>query len=492
MLRSIVRDRDRRARIPALLLPLVLAVSPAHAEIHAAVTAPGWIEARTANFRVITNAGERSAVNVARRLEQLVAFLAAVNPGLRAVPALPTDVYLLNDEALLERYKRKSVENILGFASPRPGRNVMVMNAAVDGEDKNQVLCHEFIHIYNFSNFVELPLWLNEGLAEYYGSFRPRGRVGEFARKQEGPLWWLSTNDLASLDVLFAFQAGARGAQNDNPAYWKSNPLRNTMYAQGWLITHYMGADRARAEKFQVFLNAIRAGATPLRAFEESYPRSTWPSLLAELKRYVKDDFLQTREVAYADPTAGQPPRIRSLGTGEVLANLGWLLIDLGPERIQDAEEHLKEAVSREPGLALAAAGLGHVADLEVDFAAAEEHYDRALAAGPADPQVLLLAGSGTLTRAYHYMRSDSSRAAGIAVAERAGGRFARYLAASPDNPEAQYGLAQCLVLRRKSTANAVRMLEAAAASLPSRQDIAAYLKHAREVAATESSEPAR
>ena len=467
----------RTPRLAAGVVAILTVIAPrAFADLPPAALQDTWIEMRSEHFRVISNAGDRTAAGVCRRLEQLCAFFAAARPDLRAFPTAPTDLYLLRGEGVFDHYRVSSMENVLGFASPRRGFNLMVMNSQVEGEDHNDVLCHEYTHIFNASNFAELPVWLNEGLAEYFGTFRVRGGRAEIGRNREWLTGWVSTHPPVDFDLLFA-------VTTNSDAYRRDNDLRRMVYAQGWLTVHYLSADPDRSRRFGTFLEAIRKGATPSVAFAGVYPRAEWPSLLQQVKDYARENFIQSRETRFDDPTSVTTGyAVRTLSTSEALAALGALVFELGRDRRDEAEAHLREAVRLDPGAARAWALLGRIADDRGDSTEAERDYAEAarLSAGTT-PDVFMATALGTLERAEH-ARQTAGDEATDAAAGRARSRSARWLEASPGNPEAAASVGECDLLLGHPGPATLRLLETAADALPMRGDIALRLQAVRRL----------
>ena len=481
---SIGIRRTWRALFSAGLVTIALAPR-AFAELPPAALQDTWIEVRSPHFRIVTNAGDRAGASACRRLEQLCAFFAATRPDLRPFPTLPTDVYLFRGAGVFDHYRVSSMENVAGFFSPRRGFNLMVMNADVDGDEFDKVLCHEYTHCFNFSNFAELPVWLNEGIAEYFGSFRPRGGRAEIGRNRDYLTAWVNTHPLLDFDLLFAVNTAS-------DLYRKDNDLRRMVYAQGWLTVHYLSADPDRSKRFGTFLEAMRRGKTPSVAFASVYPRPEWQSLLDQVKEYARANFIQSRETAFTDPTSVTTGyAARTLSTSEALAELGALVFELGPDRRGEAEEHLRESVRLDVAAARSWAMLGRAADAGGDSAEAEKDYARAIAlSGGATPEARMEIALGSLERAERLGRTaretDAVNAAGVAR-----GRCVSWLEAAPEHPEARAAVGECdLVLGRAGTAT-VHLLEAAADALPMRGDIGMQLQAARMHAALVAGAPA-
>lgn len=132
-----------------------------------------WVQATSHHFVVFSNGGPTAATEVARRLERLGEVLARTNPGLIAATPKPTHVYAFRGEGSFKYYRSKSFENAAGYSMTDSDRDVIAYRANPEGSEESEVLYHEFIHGYLRNNLASLPLWLNEGLACYYSTFRP-------------------------------------------------------------------------------------------------------------------------------------------------------------------------------------------------------------------------------------------------------------------------------------------------------------------------------
>jgi tetratricopeptide (TPR) repeat protein len=450
-----------------------------------AVAKADWHEVATRHFTILTDAPEGIAMGAGRRLEDFCEMLHTLHPGLRNIPALPTVIYVFRDRAEMATFSPTTLENVAGFSTVGPGRNLFVMNAEVEGTDRASVVCHEFTHVFLNSNFSEMPVWMNEGLAQYYQTFRLRGRRAEFAHAIEGPPEWLESHAWADFDLLFAMNTAAR-------AYQRDNELRSTMYAQGWATIHYLGADPARAARLDSVLVAMRHGTPARMAFRAQYPVDQWPQLIEAVKRHVHDGAFDARAVSLSAATEAAGPRERTLSAPEATQWLGDLMLSLGPGRQPGAVALFRSAVEGDPSLARAQASLGYLADRASDTLKAEAAYSAAERLAPRDARVALLTGLGRLQRAV--LLGDSSADPGdiercLALARR---DLQRCIGSEPDNPEALGALGLTVTWLGEASEDAIRDLTAAVDALPAYPQYRAALKAAREMQARVPASPAK
>jgi hypothetical protein len=134
-----------------------------------------------------------------------------------------------------------------------------------DRDQARHILQHEYAHHFMRQYFSwSYPVWFSEGFAEYFAPTVVEGdtlRLGDAADMRIKALErerWIPMDDL--LD----------GAQD-------SATREGMVYAQGWLLTHYMLRDAARADQLQAYFAALRAGQAEPEAFAAAFKTDKAP-----------------------------------------------------------------------------------------------------------------------------------------------------------------------------------------------------------------------
>ena len=188
---------------PALLAGLLLAPA-AHASPAASVAAHAWTSVRTAHLEVVTDAPRTVATRVALRLETLHQSLASLLPPL-VVEASPVQVIVFSDPSLARAYAptwRGLHDDVAGFSHAGPDRRRVVF--ADDQGRTPSVAQHEYVHSLLDVACPDAPLWLNEGLAEYFSTFTSDDGRAVLGAPIYPHIEWLTTHDLMPLYRLFA------------------------------------------------------------------------------------------------------------------------------------------------------------------------------------------------------------------------------------------------------------------------------------------------
>lgn len=445
---------------------MLAATTPAPAAIPPAALDDEWVEARTRHFTIFSNAGSHTAAEVGRVLERLSEVLTATHPGLRATSPRPTDVYAFKNEVSFKHYLPTRTEGISGWFQAGTDRDMIAFNLSPPTGEWTEVPFHEFTHSYLRNNLASLPLWLNEGLAEYFSVTRTGRATAEIGRPKGVNSSWCRGHTMLPIAELFAFTA-------ESPDYLRATDKRHTFYAESWLLTHHLlQSTGENARRFEDFMLRLRRGEDPERAFGQVVAPERWGDLLAEVRR-GNEDVLQYVRYTFDEEFEAAAVRSTAMSRPEILFRLGDLALHSETERYEGAEEHFKAALDRDPLHAASLAALGYVADLRGRSQEAEARYVRAMWLPGRDPRPCLIAGLGTMHRFFAENPGEVAvRDSAPPLVRKIRERFARTLELDPGNPEALAGYGKTFVFQLVPTPEAIDALERAAAALPTRTDV--------------------
>lgn len=419
--------RPRRARllVAALIAGLAALAAVAGAAVPRAVLDGAWVSARSRHFLVLSDLGEKDAVEVARKLERLAEALASTNPALEAASPMPTVVFAFSGPLAFEPYQRIGAENVAGYFIATDDENRIAFDASRSHGDSD-VLYHEFIHGYLRHNFASMPAWLNEGLAMYYSSFAPGDASADIGLPLRDPITWLrGDHALFSADELFS-------VTRDSPDY-RFGDRRLTFYAESWALVHYLiHASPENHQRFETLLAALRAGQSPAAAHAKFLPPAQWKTLIDGVRSYVARPRLEAVTYRFTKPFDVAEVKVEALPRAERLFRLAGLLIAIGATPA--AEEHLRAAIAADAAHGASIAMLGLICDLRGETVRAESLYAAANDAAPNDATVYALAGRGAFRR--YLAKRDSLHSVPPELGA-ARTRFARCLEIDPDRVDA-------------------------------------------------------
>jgi tetratricopeptide (TPR) repeat protein len=226
-------------------------------------------EVRSPNFRVLTNGNEHEARRVALEFEQMRAVFAMEFPKMRLTTGAPLLIFAVQTESDMKALAPAMWKNHKG---PLPAglfqhgweKQFAIVRLDQDVPGAYNVVYHEYVHTLLHSNFRWLPTWLDEGLADFYGSTRFEGKKSYIgapsARVNE-----LKNRAMIPLETLLVVNPWSYFRGDENQI--------STFYVESWALVHYLvfGADMELGKKLSRFYARLQAGDQQLKAFREVF-----------------------------------------------------------------------------------------------------------------------------------------------------------------------------------------------------------------------------
>jgi hypothetical protein len=136
-------------------------------------TPAGWVEARSAHFIVLSNANQKDAVGLASHFERMRAVFATLLPADDDDSARPIQVVAVRDQKDMQAmeptaYLTQGGVNLSGFFLHSVDKDYILVRVDADEEHAYSVVYHEYTHSMLRRASGWMPLWLNEGLAQFY------------------------------------------------------------------------------------------------------------------------------------------------------------------------------------------------------------------------------------------------------------------------------------------------------------------------------------
>jgi len=431
-----------------------------------------WIQLETENFTLFSNAPEEHTREVGRDLEVFRAVLARYLEGAKVESPLPTYVYIFRDDRALQPYKHQvngAPAEVSGFFAGHPHGNYVAVNGD-PSQEPQRIVYHEYLHYFARLNLPDLPLWLNEGLAEYYSTFAIVGDEARVGLPVESHVHWLRREPLLPFEELLAVETSSRA--------YNEGERRGAFYASAWALVHYLLSDSERYQQLMDFLDRLEAQGELATAFEQAFG-APFATLEREVARYAEGEHfrfipldLSSQGAALTVPAT---TRLRPMTRAAVYFRLGDLLAHTGKDRTTEAARHFHAALDADPQTAQAYAGLGFLKDQAGSYEEALAYYEQALQRGGDDFLIHFLHG-WTLLRSLGL--NDGFFALDLAerergVIEQAKQAFERSLKRNPLFAEALAGLGAALTFEPEPSPRAVAVLEKALHALPERVDVA-------------------
>jgi TPR repeat protein len=354
-----------------------------------------WVEARSPNFTVYSDAGESEARRVAWQFEQIRGAFQRIWRRARLTTGRPMLIMAVRDESGLKAlapayWERKGGVRPAGIAWRGHDKHCVALRVDAQGqgeENPYHVLYHEYAHVLLDVNFQRLPLWLSEGLAEFYGATIVRDDAilqGKAIRMHV-----MLLREERHLPIETLFRVG-----HTSPEY--NEETRATIfYAQSWALVHYLllgSRDGAQARKLVAFLDHLSEGMEESAAAERAF--GDLKALGRDLEGYVRRFAFLVGKLPVT-PQTGPGVTLRRLSPAEASAARGDFLLNTG--RLDAARSLLADALERDPDQPLAHAAMGGVLWREGKRRDAQTSLERAVILDPRNAFAQYLLGAVTL-----------------------------------------------------------------------------------------------
>lgn len=221
--------------MPKRLLLLILVFA---AELALARDKPeNWIEVRSPHFTVATNSNEIQGRRIADQFERMRSVFHAAFPSLQMDPGSPIVVLAVKDEKGFralepEAYLAKGSLKLGGLFLRTPDKNYVLMRLDAEGEHPYSIIYHEYTHLLLSKAAEWIPLWLNEGLAEFYQNTDIHEKDTALGQTSAENILLLRQNRLLPLATLFAV--------DERSPYYHEENKGSIFYAESWALIHFL------------------------------------------------------------------------------------------------------------------------------------------------------------------------------------------------------------------------------------------------------------
>lgn len=202
-----------------------------------AESAPAWVQVRSPHFIVMTDSNAKQATHLADQFERMRAVLHTLFPNAKVDAPAPIFVLALKDQKgfrALEPsdYLAKGKLPLAGYFLQASEKNYILLRLDAQQEHPFATVYHEYTHFAFSDAQPPLPLWLNEGIAEFFQNTDIHDKDVALGQPSVDDVLYLRQNRLIPLPVLFA-------VDHDSPYYHEENK-GSVFYAESWALVHYL------------------------------------------------------------------------------------------------------------------------------------------------------------------------------------------------------------------------------------------------------------
>jgi tetratricopeptide (TPR) repeat protein len=336
------------------------------------------VEARSTHFLVLTDASDRDAIHLAAQFERIHLVFHTLLPTSGDNSDPPVVVVAVKDRKGMRAlepmtYLAKNQINLSGLFLRAADKNYILMRLDAHEEHAYSTVYHEYTHYMLRKADNWLPLWLDEGLAQFYENTYIDERTAWLGEANAKQLRYLNRNDLLPLRMLLAVGPAS--------PYYHEEQKGSMFYAESWALTHYLiVSDRIEGtHRMRDYAEQMARGEDAVSAAEKAF--GDLDKLQAGLDEYLMQRkfmyFMMAADLSAKDAAA----EVRRVSSAEADAVRADVLVYTG--RGMEARELLETVLSEDPNSAPAHQTMGYLHYRDGDFAAAKRWLGEAVNLDP-------------------------------------------------------------------------------------------------------------
>jgi len=342
-----------------------------------------WVEARSAHFVVLCDAGEKDARRLAMQFERMrlvfqTIFQAASESEDASDVGAPITVIAVRDRREMQAlepaaYAEKGHTDLSGMFLRSAEENTILVRLDAPEEHAFSTVYHEYTHYMLRRADAWMPLWLNEGLAQFYENTEIGEKQVLLGEANAEQLRYLKLNPLLPVATLFTV-----GTQSP---YYHDEQKASIFYAESWALAHYLLAvDRASGtHRVHDYTERLSQSEDPVTAARHAF--GDLDALQSALSAYIAQRSLPYFTLPAAIPSQDAILRVRAVSIAEADAAQARAAICTG--RMEEARALLDAALREDPGYAPAHETMGLLRYREGDLPGACKWYGEAMRLDP-------------------------------------------------------------------------------------------------------------
>ncbi len=342
---------------------------------------PQWVEVRSPNFSVITDAGEKRGRDVALHFEQMRSVFGALMTKANVNLSVPLQIVAFRNTKEMRQvapiFNGKPTE-LAGLFQGGEDRSFIMLDLSV--ENPWSVVFHEYAHRLMDGNLTfRTDPWFEEGFAEYFSSIEvdsKEARVGKIP-----PETYEILQQLGMMKVMDLFRV-----QQNTKTYNETGDHRTTFYAESGLVVHYL-YDNLLIPKLAVYFDTLQIQKKPVdQAIQKAFGMPP-----EQFDKVLRNYLGSGRYRYYPIPTPAGIVATQFTAVPVSLADARAVLADIhahSPDHKGQALAEFQDVLKIDPNNASALRGVGYEYLQQRDFEHAAEYFRRAAERDSKDPRV--------------------------------------------------------------------------------------------------------
>ena len=316
-----------------------------------------WVEVRSAHFTVITDANEKQGRHLADQFELMRWVFQTLYPKASVDPPEPIIVIAARNQKVFqtmepEAYLAKGQLQLGGYYSHTQEKNYILLRLDAEYEHPFAAVYHEYTHLQFMGAAAWMPLWLNEGLAEFMQNTDIRDKDVWLGETSADDILYLRQTRLIPLDVLFKVDAKS--------PYYHEEQKGSVFYAESWALTHFLMLmdNEKHLHRISDYMNLLSHNQDPVAAAERAF--GDLKQLQDDLEYYIRTaDYKHFELSSAAAPIDDSTYKVRPITQTEFDARRADVLCYVGRET--EARALLDSVLKQDPNNVQARETMGYL-----------------------------------------------------------------------------------------------------------------------------------
>jgi tetratricopeptide (TPR) repeat protein len=349
-----------------------------------------WIRLDAQNFSIISDGPEDEIRSWAVEFDQfhhgLERVLKINEAGLQ-----PVTVVLFRSQRELRPYKpleKGKPAMVDGMFMRTPLGNFIECADDSEDEQTRRVIFHEAVHWMTNTSDTELPVWLNEGLAEVFSTFSVDNDLYNYGRAIDGHVILLNRDGMMPLKQLMGIQR--------NSLLYNEGERTSIFYAESWAFVHYLlfSGQLEERTKYNQLIRSLRVHADPDAVFIQIFGVDC-AAMDKRLAHYLRNGAYTINRIRFDRSAVNKSFRVGPASRADV--NLAECNLLSATDRPSEALRRLREVVRQMPDNPASWESEGYAAYQTEDYGEAESSFRQAATLGSRDYFVYSFLGDAAL-----------------------------------------------------------------------------------------------
>ena len=314
-----------------------------------------WLEAKSEHFRLVTNAGDKEARHILDQFERMRWMFKTLFPNWNVDPVEPIVVVGAKNGKTFQAlepaaYLAAGQLKLGGLFLRSYDKSYVLLRLDAESNHPFASVYHEYTHVQFSAGSEWMPLWLNEGFAEFIQNTDIRNKDVWLGEPSNDDILYLRQNRLIPLPVLLKV--------DKNSPYYHEEQKGSVFYSESWALTHMLEVTdkETGVDRISEYLRLVSQHVDSVEAATKAF--GDLKKLQEALEFYIRagnyKQFILSSAAAKIDESTFT---IRPMSETEADAIRGDLLV--GVNRADEARVLLESVLKADPDNARAHEAMG-------------------------------------------------------------------------------------------------------------------------------------